>query len=103
MNGVGGGIFERTKQQYHIINDEQWKIYCSTARAFGGKGMRGSRGLAKGLTEGYNTLRMRPPRGKYNFALAYKNEKKIYSEHEYHCRRLKRFAFPPSNRRGNDL
>jgi len=38
MNNVS--IFERAKQQYRIINDEQWQaqIYCSTARAFGGKG-----------------------------------------------------------------
>lgn len=53
MNNVS--IFERAKQQYRIINDEQWQaqIYCSTARAFGGKGWRywgrDSRGLAKGL------------------------------------------------------
>jgi hypothetical protein len=42
MNDVGGGIFERAEQQYRIINDEQWQIYCSTARAFSGKGMTGS-------------------------------------------------------------
>jgi len=59
MNNVGGGIFELAKQQYRIINDEQWQaqIYCKTARAFGGEGMAGSggrdsRGLAKGLAEG---------------------------------------------------
>jgi len=41
MNNVS--IFERTKQQYRIINDEQWQaqIYCSQARAFVGKGMVG--------------------------------------------------------------
>lgn len=59
MNNVGGGIFELAKQQYRIINDEQWQaqIYCSTAHAFGGEGMSGtggrdSRGVAKGLAEG---------------------------------------------------
>jgi len=67
MNNVGGGIFELAKQQYRIINDEQWQaqIYCSTARAFGGEGMSGTgveiqEGWLKDWLRGRHRLRVSP-------------------------------------------
>jgi len=67
MNNVSGGIFELAKQQYRIINDEQWQaqIYCSTACAFVGEGMTGlgveiQEGWLKDWLRGRHRLRVSP-------------------------------------------